>query len=59
MMSLGMDSNLSKFISEIWRYKPIIIILLVAGLAVFIFSVIDTHCYRKKNQKKRHRPKDH
>jgi hypothetical protein len=28
-------------------------------LIIFVFSVIDTHRYRKKIQKKRHRPKDH
>jgi hypothetical protein len=54
-----MDSDLSKFIGEIWRYKPIIIILLAAGLILFVLSVIDTHRHRKKIQKKRHRPKNH
>jgi len=52
-----MDSDLSKFIGEIWRYKPIILILLVAGLILFVLCVIDTHRHRKKTQKKRHRPK--
>ncbi len=54
-----MDSDLPKFIGEVWQYKPLIIILLAAVLIIFVFSVIDTHRYRKKIQKKRHRPKDH
>jgi cell division protein FtsL len=49
-----MDSNLSQFISEIWRYKPIIIVLLIGGFIMFVLSVIDTHRHRKKIQKKRH-----
>ena len=54
-----MDSDLSKFISEIWQYKPFLIVLLSAGLVVFILSVIDTHRHRKKTKKHRHRPKHH
>ena len=54
-----MDSDLSKFIDAIWRYKPMLIILLVGGLIVFIFSVIDTHRHRKKTHKKRPQHKDH
>jgi hypothetical protein len=54
-----MDSDISQFIGEVWRYKPILIILLVGGLIIFILSVIDTHRHRKKITKKRHRPKHH
>ena len=54
-----MDSNLSQFIGEIWRYKPVLIIVLIGGLIIFVLSVIDTHRHRKKIHKKRHRPKDH
>ena len=50
-----MDSDLSQFIGDIWRYQPIIIILLVAGLIIFVLSVVDTHRHRKKTNKKRHR----
>ena len=54
-----MDTDLSKFIGEIWRYKPIILILLVAGLVLFVLCVIDTHRHRKNIHKKRHRDKHH
>ena len=54
-----MDSDVSQFIGEVWRYKPILIILLLGGLIIFILSVIDTHRHRKKTQKKRHLPKKH
>jgi len=59
MVHLAMASDLSKFIGEIWQYKPILIILLVAGLIIFVLSVIDTHRHRKKIHKKRHRSKEH
>ena len=52
-----MGSNFSSFVSEVWRYKPFIIIVFVAGLIIFTLLVIDTHRHRKK-QKGRH-PKKH
>jgi len=53
------DSNLSQFVSEIWQYKPIVIVVLVGGFILFVLSVIDTHRHRKKIQKKRNRGKRH
>ena len=50
-MCFGMDSDLSQFIGDVWRYKPIVVILLVAGLIIFVCSVIDTHRHRKKIKK--------
>ncbi len=55
-MSL-MDSDLSQFIGEIWRYKPVIIVLMSGGLILLVLSVIDTHRHRKKIHKHRHRSK--
>ena len=54
-----MDPDLSKFISEIWQYKPFLIVLLIGVAAIFILSVIDTHRHRKKIQKHRNRTKHH
>ena len=54
---LIMDSDLSKFISEIWQYKPSLVVLLVAWVIIFILSVIDTHRYRNQIQNHRHRSK--
>jgi len=54
-----MDSNLTQFVEEIWRYQPIIIVLFVGGFIILVLSVIDTHRHRKKIQKKRHRTKHH
>jgi len=56
---MRMDSDLSKFIGDIWHFKPIIIVLAVGGLIIFSLLVIDTHRHRKKEHKKRHRTKDH
>ena len=52
-----MGSNFSSFVSDVWRYKPLIIVVFVVGLLIFAFLVIDTHRHRKK-QKGRH-PKKH
>jgi hypothetical protein len=54
-----MDSDFLQFISDLWRYKPIIIVLLVGGFILFVLSVIDTHRHRKKIRKKRDRGKHH
>jgi uncharacterized integral membrane protein len=54
-----MKVELSKFIGEIWQYKPVIILLVAGGLIIFIFSVVDTHRHRKKIHKKRNRTKHH
>ncbi len=54
-----MDSDLSKFIEAIWRYKPMLIVLVAAGAIIFLVCVIDTHRHRKKTHKKRPQHKDH
>jgi hypothetical protein len=54
-----MGSDVSTFVSAIWQYKPVIIVLAVGGLIILCLSVIDTHRHRKKEHKKRHRTKDH
>jgi hypothetical protein len=57
--SLCMESDVSKFVGEIWQYKPIIIVLAAGCLIIFLLSVTDTHRHRKKVHKKRHRIKHH
>jgi len=52
-----MNSDVSTFVGEIWRYQPTIIVLVVGCLIIFCLSVIDTHRHRKKEHKKRHRDK--
>jgi preprotein translocase subunit YajC len=52
-----MDSDQSTFIGEVWKYKPIIIILGVVFIIIFCLLVIDTHRHRKKEHKKRHKTK--
>ena len=53
------DSDLSQFVSEIWRYQPIIIVLLAGGFIMLVLCLVDTHRHRKTTQKKRHGPKKH
>jgi uncharacterized membrane protein YsdA (DUF1294 family) len=52
-----MSSDLSDFISEVWRSKPIIVILAVVNFIIFVLLVIDTHRHRKKQ--KGRQPKKH
>ena len=48
-----MIPDFSSFINDVWRYKPVIIILFVGGLIMFVLSVIDTHRHRKHRNKRR------
>jgi hypothetical protein len=52
-----MDDESSKFISEVWKYKPLIIILVVVLIVGVSFLVILTDRHRKKEHKKRDRTK--
>ena len=49
-----MDSDSFRFVSEIWREKPIIIVLAIGGMILFVLLVIDTYRHRKR-QKDRHK----
>ena len=52
-----MSPDISDFVGNVWRYKPIVIIVAVGGFIIFALLVIDTYRHRKK-QKGRH-PKKH
>jgi hypothetical protein len=52
-----MSPDVSDFVGEVWRGKPIVIILAVAGFIIFVLLVIDTHRHRKKQ--KGRQPKQH
>jgi hypothetical protein len=52
-----MDAESSKFVGEVWKYKPVIILLVLGFIIIFCLSVIDTHRHRKKENKKRHKSK--
>jgi hypothetical protein len=49
-----MNSDSSSFVSEIWRDKPIIIVLAIGGMILLILLVIDAYRHRKK-RKDRHK----
>jgi heme/copper-type cytochrome/quinol oxidase subunit 2 len=53
----NMSPDNSNFASDLWRYKPIIIILAAAGFIVFVLLVIDT--YRHRQKQKGREPKKH
>ena len=42
-----------------WQSNPAFILLLVATVIIFVFSVIDTHRYRNQIQNHRQRSKHH
>jgi len=50
-----MDDESSKFISEVWKYKPLIIILIVVLIVGVPLLVIQTNHHRKKKHEKRDR----
>ena len=49
-----MNSDLSSFLSELWRYKPVVIVAGVGGMILFVLLVIDTYRHRKR-RKDRHK----
>jgi hypothetical protein len=49
-----MNSDSSSFLSELWRYKPIVIVLAIGGMILFILLVIDAYRHRKR-RKDRHK----
>ncbi len=53
-----MNSGFTSYVTNLWREKPNIIVLFVAGLIIFLLLVIDTHLHRKK-LKQRHRINHH
>lgn len=44
--------------SEIWRYEPLLVLLLGGGFVIFVLVVIDTYRHRKR-QKGRHKKRLH
>jgi hypothetical protein len=58
-MLFYMDAESSKFVGEVWKYKPVIILLVAGFVIIFCLSVIDTHRHRKKENKKRQKSKHH
>lgn len=49
-----MNSDSSSFLPELWRYKPIIIVLAIGGVILFVLLVIDAYRHRKR-RKDRHK----
>jgi len=49
-----MDTDFSSFVSQLWQYKPVMIVLFVGVVILFVILVVDAHRYRKR-RKKRHK----
>jgi hypothetical protein len=50
----GMDwSELGRNLHQIWRNKPEVVILLVLGLAGFLYLVVDTWRHRRHRKRPR------
>ncbi|MGA2245444.1 MAG: hypothetical protein ABSH48_10625 [Verrucomicrobiota bacterium] len=47
-------SDFRAFVSLLWQYRPVLIVLACLGAVIFILLCIDTHKHRKK-QKGRHK----
>jgi len=53
-MNSDFVSDFRAFVSLLWQYRPILVVLICGGFIVFILLVIDAHRHRKK-QKRRHK----
>jgi len=47
-------SDFQELVTTIWRYRPVLVLLVAGGFVIFLLVVIDTHRHRKK-QKGRHK----
>jgi len=47
-------SDFRAFVSMLWQFRPVLIVLVCGGVVIFLLVVIDTHRHRKK-QKGRHK----
>ncbi len=45
-------------VSQLWQYRPVLIVLLAGGFIIFVLVVIDAYRHRKK-QKRRCKKKLH
>ena len=50
-----MSPDITNFVSNVWRYKPMVIIVGIIGFIIFILLVIDAHRHRKKQKGRHHR----
>jgi hypothetical protein len=53
-MNSDFFSDFRAFVSLLWQYRPIIVVLVSGVFIMFILVVIDAHRYRKK-RKGRHK----
>jgi hypothetical protein len=53
-MNSDFFSDFRDLLSQIWQYRPILIVLVSGGFIIFVLLVIDAHRHRKK-QKSRHK----
>ena len=47
-MNSDFTSDFRDLVSQLWQYRPILILLVVGGFIIFLLVVIDTHRHRKK-----------
>ncbi len=47
-------SDIRDFVALLWQYRPFLLVMIAAGIIIFVLLIIDTHRHRKK-QKGRHK----
>jgi len=53
-MNSDFYSDFRALVSQLWQYRPILIVLVCGGFIIFVLVVVDTYRHRKK-QKSRHK----
>jgi hypothetical protein len=53
-MNSDFMSDLREFVSLLWQYRPALVVMVAAGIIIFVLLTIDTHRHRKK-EKRRHK----
>jgi len=53
------STDISDFVTELWRHQPLLVVLVVGGVALFVLVVVDTYRHRRKRKKERPSIKRH
>jgi len=58
-MNSDFFSDFRALVSQLWQYRPILIVLVCGGFIIFTLVVIDSYRHPRKKQKSRHKKRLH
>jgi hypothetical protein len=55
IMNSDFMSDIREFVSLLWQYRPAFLVMIGAGVIIFVLLTIDTHRHRKRQKQRRKR----